>query len=59
MYVLRGITVVTMGYSIDSLDVCYGTQLADSCSDIGVIFFIGVDACFNYIFFDRNFGVPL
>ena len=28
MYVLRGITVVTMGYSIDSLDVCFGDQLA-------------------------------
>ena len=30
MYVLRGITVVTMGYSIDSLDVCFGDQLAGS-----------------------------
>ena len=28
MYVLRGITVVTMGYSIDTLDVCFGDQLA-------------------------------
>ena len=28
MYVLRGITVVTMGYSIDPLDVCFGDQLA-------------------------------
>ena len=28
MYVLRGITVVTMGYSIDPLDVCFGYQLA-------------------------------
>ena len=27
MYVLRGITVVTMGYSIDSLDVCFGDNL--------------------------------
>ena len=30
MYVLRGIPVVTMGYSIDSLDVCFGDQLAGS-----------------------------
>ena len=30
MYVLHGITVVTMGYSIDSLDVCFGDQLAGS-----------------------------
>ena len=30
MYVLRGIPMVTMGYSIDSLDVCYGDQLAGS-----------------------------
>ena len=30
MYVLRGITVVTMGYSIDLLDVCFGDQLASS-----------------------------
>ena len=27
MYVLRGIPVVTMGYSIESLDVCFGDQL--------------------------------
>ena len=30
MYVLRGIPVVTMVYSIDSLDVCFGDQLAGS-----------------------------
>ena len=30
MYVLRGIPVVTMGYSIDSLDVYFGDQLAGS-----------------------------
>ena len=30
MYVLRVIPVVTMGYSIDSLDVCFGDQLAGS-----------------------------
>ena len=28
MYVLRGITVVTMGYSIDPLNVCFGDKLA-------------------------------
>ena len=33
MYVLRGITVVTMGYSIDSLDVCFGDQLAGSAHE--------------------------
>jgi len=30
MYVLRGIPVVTMGYSRDLLDVCFGDQLAVS-----------------------------
>ena len=30
MYVLCGIPVVTMGYSIDSLDVCFGDQLVGS-----------------------------
>ena len=38
MYVLRGIPVVTMGYSIDSLDVCFGSQLEYSRGDIGVIY---------------------
>ena len=41
MYVLRGIPVVTMGYSIDSLDVCFGDQLADSmnlCIGVGTRF---------------------
>ena len=28
MYVLRGIPMATMGYSIDPLDVCFGDQLA-------------------------------
>ena len=32
------ILVVTMGYRIDSLDICFGTQLADSRGDIGVIY---------------------
>ena len=30
MYVLSGIPVVTMGYSIDSLDVRFGDQLVGS-----------------------------
>ena len=38
MYLLLWIPVVTMGYHIDSLDVCLGTQLADSRGDIGVIY---------------------
>ena len=38
MYVLHGIPMVTMGCSIDSLDVCFGTQLTDSRGDIGVIY---------------------
>ena len=28
MYVLREMIVVTMGYSIDPIDVCFGDQLA-------------------------------
>ena len=32
------ILVVTMGYRIDSLDICFGTQLADSRGDIGAIY---------------------
>ena len=31
-----------MGYHIDSLDVCYGTQLADSRGDIRVIYAQGL-----------------
>ena len=42
MYVLRGIPVVSTGCSIDSLDVCFGTQLADSRGDIGVIYALGL-----------------
>ena len=42
MYVLRGIPVVTMGYSIDSLDICFGTQLAGSQGDIAVIYAYGL-----------------
>ena len=42
MYVLCGIPVMTMGCSIDSLDVCFGTQLTDSRDDIGVIYAYGL-----------------
>ena len=41
MYVLHGIPVVIMGYSINSLDVCFGDQLAGSmnlCIGIGTRF---------------------
>ena len=31
-----------MGYHIDSLDICFGTQLADSRGDIGVIYALGL-----------------
>ena len=34
MYVLRGIPIVTMVYSIDSLDVCFGDQLAGSAREL-------------------------
>ena len=33
MYVLHGIPVVTMGYSIDPLDVCFGDQLPGSAHE--------------------------
>ena len=33
---------MTMGYSIYSLDICFGTQLADSRGDIGVIYAYGL-----------------
>ena len=33
MYFLHGIPVVTMGYSIDPLDVCFGDQLAGSAHE--------------------------
>ena len=34
--------MVTMGCSIDSLDICYGTQLVDSRGDNGVIYAYGL-----------------
>ena len=41
MYVLPGLSVVTMGYSRDLLDVCFGDQLAGSMN-----LCIGVGTCF-------------
>ena len=42
MYVLRGITVVTMGYSIDSIDVCLVINLQvppmNLCIEVGTHF---------------------
>ena len=49
-----GISVVTMGCSIDPLDVCFGYQLADSCWGN---LCIGVGTRFHIPFFDRNLGV--
>jgi len=34
--------MVTMGYYFDSLDICFGTQLADSRGDIGVNYASGL-----------------
>ena len=42
IYVLHVDTLVTMGYSIDSLDICFGNQPADSRGDIGVIYAFGL-----------------
>ena len=44
-----------MVYYIDSLDMCLGTQLADSRGDIGDLC-IGVDACSRLRFSGRNLG---
>ena len=43
MYVLRGITVVTMGYSIDTLDVCLVINLRVPPMNLC----IGVGTCFR------------
>ena len=48
--------MVTMGYYIDSLDVCFGTQLTDSRGDIWGNLCIGVDACSCLCFSGRNLG---
>ena len=46
-----------MGYHIDSLDMCYGIQLADSRGDIGVIYAQELMHVF-IIFSDRTLGSP-
>ena len=51
--------MVTMGYSIESLDVCFGNQLADSRSDIGGNLCIGANTRFHPNLSDRNLGVIL
>ena len=44
-----------MGYYIDSLDICFGTQLADTRVHWGNLR-IGVDACSCLCFSVRNLG---
>ena len=48
-----------MGYLIDSLDICYGIQLADSRGDIGVIYAYGLMHVLVFCFFGRNLGALL
>ncbi len=48
--------MVTMGYYINSLEICFGTQLADSRGDIGGNLCIGVDARSCLCFSGRNLG---
>ena len=46
-----------MGYHFHSLDQCFGTQLADSRGDIGLIYaYIGVDAHSCLCLSGRNLG---
>ena len=45
-----------MGYYIDSLDICFGTQLADSRGDIGVIYAQGLMHVLVFCFCGRNLG---
>ena len=47
-----------MGYHIDSLDVCYGTQLADSRGDIGVIYAQGLMHVFIIFSLIETMGSP-
>ena len=56
IYVLHMNTLVTMGYYIDSLDMCFRTQLADSRGDIGVIYAKGLMHVLVFCFSGRNFG---
>ena len=53
MYCMR-ILVVTLGYSSDSLDICYGINLR-------ILVTLGINAlglitCFHDLFSDRNLG---
>ena len=48
--------MVTIGYHIDSLDICFGTQLADSRGDIGVIHAYGLMHVLVFCFSGRNLG---
>ena len=50
------ISVVTMGYYIDSLDICFGPQLADSRGNIGVIYAYGLMHVLVFCFSGRNLG---
>ena len=48
--------MVTKGYHIDSIDTCFGTQLADSRGDIGVIYAWGFMHILVVCFSGRNLG---
>ena len=48
--------MVTMGYHIDSLDMCFGILLADSHGDIGVVFAKGLMHVLAFSFSGRNLG---
>ena len=54
-----GLYVVTMGCSVNPLDVCFGYQLTDSRGDIAGNLCIGVDARFHIPFSGRNLGMLL
>mgnify|MGYP005849719647 FL=1 len=45
-----------MGYHIDSLDMCFGTQLADCRGDIAVIYADGMMHVLVFCFTGRNLG---
>ena len=45
-----------MGYHIDSLDMCFSTQLADCHGDIGVIYAYGLMHILVFCFSGRNIG---
>ena len=48
--------MVTMGYHIDSVDMCLGIQLTDSRGDIGVIYAYGLMHVLVFCFSGRNLG---